>query len=122
MIYTGYYAKLKDYIEAGLTPIAISGGVPDFYSKDYLWWKFLAPSWDIFSKYKNGELNDFGYMERYVPEILGKINKQDFKQKLLSVESPILLCFEKEGFCHRHIVADWIENELGLPVAEFKIQ
>jgi uncharacterized protein YeaO (DUF488 family) len=122
MIYTGYYAKLKDYIEAGLTPIAISGGIPEFYPKDYLWWKFLAPSWDIFSKWKNGEINDFIYMERYVPEILGKINKHDFKQKLLSVENPILLCFEKEGFCHRHIVADWIENELGIPVAEFKIQ
>ena len=31
MIYTGYYARLKDYEKAGLTPIAISGGVPDFF-------------------------------------------------------------------------------------------
>ena len=119
MIYTGYYAKLKDYEKAGLTPIAISGGVPDFFPKEYRWWRFLAPTWDIFSKWKSGEIDNFGYMGRYVPEILGKIDKANFKDMLSSVENPILLCYEKEGFCHRHIVADWIESELHLPVQEY---
>ena len=58
-------------------------------------------------------------MGRYVPEILGKIDKANFKDMLGSVENPILLCYEKEGFCHRHIVADWIESELHLPVQEY---
>lgn len=122
MIYTWYYAKLKDYEKAGLTPIAISGGVPDFFPKEYRWWKFLAPTWDIFSKWKSGEINEFGYAERYLPEILGKIDKDKFKEMLLSIENPILLCYEKNGFCHRHIVADWIESELHLVVDEFNIQ
>ena len=121
MIYTGYYARLNEYIEQGLTPIAISGAVPNFYDTDtHLWWKFLAPSYDIFSKWKSGELNDFGYVSRYIPERLDILDKQDLKQKLLSVENPILLCYEKEGFCHRHVLADWIEMNLGLIVEEYK--
>lgn len=120
MIYTGYYARIQDYLDAGLTPIAISGGIPDFYNTEkYLWWKFLAPSWDIFSKWKNGEIDEFGYVERYIPERLDILNKAELKQQLLAIEKPILLCFEKDGFCHRHVLADWIENNLMLQVEEF---
>lgn len=117
MIYTGYYAKTQDYIEEGLTPIAISGKAPIWF--EGLHWKFLAPSWGIFSKWKDGVINDFGYLERFNNEILSKINKEDLKQTLLQIKDPILLCYEKEGFCHRHIVADWIENNLGMRVDEY---
>lgn len=119
MIYTGYYAKLNDYINQGLTPIAISGAVPDFYDiEKYAWWKFLAPSWDIFSKWKSGEIDNDGYVERYIPERLERLNKEELKQKLLEIENPILLCYEKEGFCHRHVLADWL-RDIGLEVEEY---
>lgn len=119
MIYTGYYAKLNDYLNQGLTPIAISGAVPDFYNTEkYMWWKFLAPSWDIFSKWKNGEIDNDGYVERYIPERLERLNKTELKERLLLIENPILLCYEKEGFCHRHVLADWL-RDMGLEVEEF---
>lgn len=47
-MFTGYYANYDFYVQQGLTPIAISGKPPEWYKG--LWWKFLAPSWDIFSK------------------------------------------------------------------------
>lgn len=118
MIYTGYYAKLKNYLDAGLTPVSISGSIPDFM-QGYLWWKFLAPSWDIFSKWKTGEIDEFGYVQRYIPERLEVLDKAKLKEALLSLDNPILLCYEKEGFCHRHVLADWIENNLGIRVDEF---
>ena len=117
MIYTGYYKRLQDYIDSGLTPVAISGSVPEGYNG--LWWKQLAPSWDIFSKWKSGELDDFGYVSRYIPERLEVLDKSKLKEDLLALENPVLLCYEKEGFCHRHVLADWIENVIGLRVDEF---
>jgi len=122
VIYTGYYAKLKEYLNQGLTPIAISGAVPDFYDiNKYLWWRRLAPSWDIFSKWKSGEIDDYGYVERYIPERLETLDKEKLKRDLLSIENPILLCYEKDGFCHRHVLADWL-RDMGLEVEEFNIQ
>ena len=29
--------------------------------------------------------------------------------------------YEKEGFCHRHLFADWLENNLGYVVEEYKV-
>lgn len=105
MIFTGYYANYNKYVYNGLTPISISGKHPDWYKG--LWWKFLAPSWDIFSKWKNGLISNGEYTQRFLKEILGKLDINDVKYQLDRIENPILLCYEKEGFCHRHIVADW---------------
>ena len=107
---------MEEYLEQGLTPIAISGVAPCFY--DGIHWKFFAPSWDIFSKWKNGELSDDGYVERFIPERLEILNKDKVKKELSAIENPILLCYEKEGFCHRHVVADWL-REIGFEVEEF---
>ena len=117
MIYTGYYARLNEYIEKGLTPVAISGKAPEWY--EGLHWKFFAPSWDIFSKWKEGQINEFGYVARYIPERLNVLDKNEIKELLNSIENPILLCYEKEGFCHRHVLADWIEMNLGMRVEEY---
>jgi uncharacterized protein (DUF488 family) len=41
-------------------------------------------------------------------------------QKLAGDKIPCLLCYEKPGdFCHRHIVAEWLHNNLGVHVEEF---
>ena len=118
MIYTGYYSKLEEYEKAGLEPIAISGLAPCWYEGYH--WKFFAPSLDIFTKWKNGEIDDQGYVNRFIPERLDILDKEDIKEKLLQFDNPILLCYEKDGFCHRHIVADWIRENLNLDVKEYE--
>lgn len=115
-VYTGYFANTQEYIKKGLTPISIAGKSPDFFQGDE--WKFFAPSWDIYSKYKSGELSEDGYVERYIPERLGKLNIENIKALLEFEENPILLCYEKEGFCHRHIVCDWL-NANGILCREY---
>ena len=117
MIYTGYYAKIKTYLDNGLIPIAISGEAPIWYKG--LHWRFLAPSYDIFYKWKSGLIDDKGYVDRFIPERLEKLDKSNLKQQLQAISNPILLCYEKDGFCHRHIVADWIKQNLNLDVKEF---
>lgn len=119
MIYTGYYAKIKEYEKAGLTMISIAGKAPSFYNG--VQYKKFAPTYEIFNKWKSGEIDNFGYNDAFKVEVLDKLSKDEVKQFLNSFDTDIiLLCYEKSGdFCHRHIVADWIETELGMRVEEY---
>lgn len=121
MIYTGYYAKIEDYKKAGLTCIGISGIVPDGILVDRHW-RFFAPSKDIFYSWKCGRITDEEYAQRFLVERLNKLDKNKIKQELDCIGSCILLCYEKEGFCHRHLVAQWIEATFYMPVREFKLK
>lgn len=118
-IYTGYFGRLDEYLEAGLTPVSIAGASPCWYEGRE--WKNFAPALSTFTKYKNGEYNEFQYMEEYIPK-LEKQDKAEIKQQIESVENPILLCYEKEGFCHRHLLADWLEANFSYVVEEFKLE
>ena len=69
-MYTGYFAKLKNYEEKGLIPISICGKAPDWYNG--LQYKVLAPKWGFFNEWKNGSHkgdNDY-YVEHFQKEVL----------------------------------------------------
>ena len=123
MIYTGYYAKLKKYEEDGLYPISISGKVPDFYTEAF--WTDFAPRYDMFLEWKSGKIDDIQYTERY-RKWLDSLDKQEIRDIIKELEDEgkqiILLCYEKSGdFCHRHILADWLEENLGYVVEEYEL-
>ena len=63
MIYTGYFAKVKQYENAGLTTVSISGKAPDFYKGPE--YKGLAPRWQMFSDWKKGKIDNFGYTKLF---------------------------------------------------------
>ena len=122
MIYTGYYARLNEYIDAGLVPISIAGKAPKFYcGYEY---KTLAPKYDFFIRWKKGEIDNFKYVELYNKEVLSKLDAIDVCIDLYNMSNGnavVLLCYEKPGdFCHRHIVADWLEKH-GEHVEEFVV-
>ena len=90
--------------------VAISQGVPKWFKgRSY---KALAPSWALV-KVKNPD----EYKRRYHEEVLSKL---DPAQVLCDLgEDAILLCWEKPGeFCHRMLVAEWLQDTLGVNVEE----
>jgi len=130
-MYTGYFAKIKTYEKAGLIPIpiAICGGIPNWYKG--LWYKKLAPKWSFFNEWKNGTEhkgdNDY-YIYHFNNEVLDKLSVSlviEDLQKIANTKDTdkiILLCYEKPGdFCHRHLVADWLTKN-GLKTIELKIR
>lgn len=117
---TGYFAKQRDYIALGLTPVAICLFTPDWYKgAKYI---ALAPSKSILFDYKydnkyKGDKEH--YIERYNKEILGKLDYKEVVKELESLtktssDKIVLLCYEKPNdFCHRHLVSKWfIENKI----------
>ena len=113
-MFTGYFAKLKEYEESGLVPVSIAAKTPDWYKG--LEYKKLAPKWEFFNEWKNGSHkgDDGYYIQCYTEEVLSQLAGADVIRELkelagVDTDRIILLCYEKPAdFCHRHIVADWL--------------
>jgi hypothetical protein len=127
MIYTSYFAKLKK-LPYNVVPIAICAKVPEWFKgKQY---KKLAPTYDILMQYKSMP-NIQLYTARYKSEVLSHLNPLETIIDIINLAEPkwedenerldiVLVCYEKsEDFCHRHLVAQWL-NESGINCEEWK--
>lgn len=123
MIYTSYFGKLKQLPE-DVIPISICGKAPDWYKG--LQYKKLAPKYDFFMKWKENHDNEY-YIKCFKEQVLDKLNAVDvildFSKMVYSFNvgecAIALICYEKpEDFCHRHLVADWL-NENGYRCEEW---
>lgn len=114
-IYTSYFGNLKNISN----PIAIVAKTPKFYNnKQY---KELAPNYNIVMDYKNGKISKSDYTTLYYEQILSKFAPLILVQNLLNLfgNNITLLCYEKPGeFCHRRIVAQYIQHGTGLIIPE----
>ena len=65
------------------------------------------------------EENTRYYINEYYKQVLSKV---DILELLKNEKDPILLCFEKgQQFCHRHILAEYIEMKYKIKVIDIKI-
>lgn len=109
MIYTSNFSKNGNNENA----VAICGKSPAFFKG--MEYKKLAPKYWFFKKYKEDHDEEF-YIKHYYLEVLSKLDPQKVYEEL---DGKILLCYEKEtDFCHRFLVADWLEQKLGIKVEE----
>lgn len=134
MIYTSYFAAIKKF-DKNCIPVAICGKAPESYNG--VEYKKLAPKKDFFMKWKETGDNDY-YCKNFAELVTGPQDPYavvdeiinflpgDIQQLIRSAAVPIwknkdihivLVCYEQKGFCHRHLVADWMTNA-GIPVKE----
>jgi uncharacterized protein (DUF488 family) len=60
-----------------------------------------------------------GDEEYYIEQYSLILSKLDPKKVYEDLKDTVLLCYEKSGvFCHRRVVAAWIEDSLGVSVEE----
>lgn len=114
-IYTGCF--FKEY--PGAVKVSIARTEPkSFDGVDTI--KALAPTRQLLQDYKAGRVNVPEYTRRYKEEVLSQVKKEDILRVAYSIgkwrkgQDVILCCWEKTGFCHRQIVAEW----LGITEAE----
>lgn len=103
------------------------GNAWGFYGDAY---KKLAPSWDLYTTWRDNpenltqdELINF-YIKEYFEHRLMNLDVQELLQELNETfgDQIILLCHELPGdFCHRRLIADFIELESGLFIPELLI-
>lgn len=136
MIYTTYFANLKNLDHSNSCPIAICGKSP--YEYKGLEYKKLAPKWWFFKQWKENHDNDF-YIENFNKEVLSVTSPQKVMMDIRNLIAFVygvdrvdyserwwenvpydiyLVCYEKPSdFCHRHLVADWFTAN-GIEVKE----
>jgi hypothetical protein len=92
--------------------VAISRGVPKGWrGKVY---KALAPSWALV-KIADPET----FIKLYRAQVLDKLDARQVLEDL-GGDDFVMLCWEQPGeFCHRLVVAAWLQKELGVKVEEF---
>lgn len=115
---TSYFAMMRNFPDT-VEPIAICAKVPNWYNGKV--YKKLAPSYQLLMDYKKTG-DEKTYTEKY-NNYLKTLNVQDvikdFEQ-LSNGKEIILLCYEKSSdFCHRHLVANWL-NENGYSCEEWE--
>ena len=119
MIYTGYFAKTKEYEEQGLVPVAIAGKVPEWF--DGARYPLLAPKYAWWKEWHDNKLSNQQFIEKYYETVLNTLNPTVVLEDLQRFGKDIvLLCYETpEKFCHRHLVAEWLNKNLNLNVYEY---
>ena len=77
----------------------------------------LAPSVGLLKAWKAKEISQAEYTQRFYQETLSLLSPGLVFQEL--GEEAILLCWEDPGeFCHRRLVASWLEEALGINIPE----
>lgn len=122
-IYTSYYAvcnKLPNNLAkiqiSVYSPPGIEGLIP---------MKALSPSEDLLRRAKGGQVSNEEYKTEYLNNFVSKgLTPESLYNGLLrfakshGYEGLVLLCYESpDKFCHRHVLAEWL-NEIANPKIE----
>ena len=113
---TSYYSKYR----AGAGAVCISTYPPKWIKEKIPEYLKLAPQFNFRIGYDE-------YLVKYSAQ-LAKLNPHQVWEELHQLTKgvePVLLCYEappfnRHNFCHRHMVAEWFENHLGIIVPEWE--
>lgn len=109
---TSYFgrANSKAFKDRGLRFVSVARGNRYWYGERY---PALFPTWDMIHMTDEEE-----YEKAYREQILSKLDPMKVWEDL---HDAVILCYESmdeiekgETFCHRHIIARWLEEELWL--------
>ena len=118
---TSFFKQLKNDQIPGVVSISLLPSGNNLVLFEY---KSLCPNWKLSEKFKLKKINeDFFYEEFY--EQLNMLNPKETYENILTLVKgyePVLMTHgNKTKFCHRHIVAEWFENSLGLEIQEHNV-
>lgn len=117
-IYTSYYSQTKRLQKNNILPVSVSLFNPKYLKNEIKCsLKYLAP------RYKMMKMSVEQYKPEYV-KILSSINPsrviEDLKQAGKG-KDVALMCYESPGqFCHRHMIAEWLNKKTKFEITEWK--
>ena len=119
-IYTSYFGNAKKLQEANIEMVNIARYKPRYFSGFSL--LTVAPLPFMLSE----DMTEEQYVENYRKLVLEPLDINRFLKSLeaLSVNKDVSLCgYEKPGqFCHRHLLAEWLNKQRGLDIKEFGVK
>lgn len=112
---TSYYSC--PLLTGQMNLVRISTSAPHWFSLPLRDFSELYPGWGLVGKYKTREQNEAESRALYTVQVLSGLNPREIWERLGS--DAVLLCWERAArFCHRRLVAEWLEKSLGVEVRE----
>ena len=120
MIYTSYFGNLKNLLNFKLVSIAgesSSEFIALIDDNKFIEYKKLAPKYSWWKEWHDGKFDNDWYVEKYYKTVLNLLdpNKVFLELTENNTKDVVLLCWEEPNeFCHRHIVAKWLNENLNI--------
>ncbi|MAT79676.1 MAG: hypothetical protein CMD13_02945 [Flavobacteriales bacterium] len=118
---TGCFKQIEEEKNNGFISISLYPSKNEFVRHEY---KSLAPNWKLFENLKSNIISQEKFIEEFM-EQLHSLNPNrvvdDLKSLVIGFEPILMTNGTKKKFCHRHVVADWLQNELNIQVEEYKV-
>ncbi len=118
---TGYFKQIIDVQQNGFISISLYPSNNEFVNYEY---KSLAPNWKLYENFKTKKISEDQFITAYKEQLESMNPNKVFEDlnTLVSGLEPILMTDgSKKKFCHRHLVAEWLENELGIIIEEYRL-
>lgn len=113
-IVTSCYAEARELQKEGYMLVSVSRGTPGWFRGCYKL-SDVAPTWAMV-KMTSAEKYDEAYRK-----ILDSLDAKKIYESL--PEKCALLCYEKyPDWCHRRMLAEWMEEEIGIEITEFGLK
>jgi hypothetical protein len=114
-MYTSYFGNPK-ILGNQFKLVSVSRRPPKFFSQIDIY-KPLCPNWNLVSNYKSRLITKEEYIKEYYDNNLNKLDPLIVFGDLGM--NSILLCYEKAGdFCHRRLIAEWLQKYLDVEIDE----
>ena len=118
---TGCFKQIEEEKNNGFISISLYPSKNEFVRNEY---KSLAPNWKLFENLKSNIISQEKFIEEFM-EQLHSLNPNtvvdDLKSLVIGFEPILMTNGTKKKFCHRHVVADWLQNELNIQIEEYKV-
>lgn len=118
-IYTSYFSNINNLLKHNfINLISVAGKCPnDFQFKQF---KKLAPKYVWWKEWHDKHLSNEYYINKYLETVLNHLNPIEIYFKLTNnnTSDVVLLCWETPNlFCHRHLIANWLNESLKLNIS-----
>ena len=118
---TGCFKQVSDGHTNGYVSISLYPSKNDFINHEY---KSLAPNWKLLENLNKKKITEDQFIKSYKEQLL-LLNAytvyDDLNSLVTGFEPIIMTSVSKKKFCHRHLVAEWFESELGIVIEEYKV-
>lgn len=119
-IYTSYFANLRNIDLHKFKPISIARWQPRWLSNTLVVYA-LAPSVDLLKRTKAGQVTNEQYATEFSKQLSTLQPHAIYKllEDIADGKDIVMLCYERPTeFCHRHIVAKWLSDNLHINISE----